>query len=226
SRDEIRIKAGFIQAADKKSMSAGSVAGSIDDFFNLEKKLAFSIIDKLGLKITNEERKNIQTIKTENLLAFMAYSRGLDALDRGDFKGALEAFTEAKQIDPGFKEAADGAEAMEDMEQKASPQEKETEPVPEPVAEKAPVEYQGSAPGGLLDRFSSANTLSERMSNLANGSFMPEIQLSSKAAEAILTENSHTAAGEAEQPRTDFSDSYGLDLGWTKKVPIEINIPE
>ena len=52
---------------------------------------------------------------TQNVQAFLAYSRGLEAEDRGDYTGAREAFGEAAGLDPSFRAAAQGASAASDL---------------------------------------------------------------------------------------------------------------
>lgn len=73
--------------------------------FDLEKRAVFDVLDVLGVDLTPAERQAINENRAENILAFLAYGRGLEALDRGEFRTARERFQEAVEIDPAFGRA-------------------------------------------------------------------------------------------------------------------------
>jgi tetratricopeptide (TPR) repeat protein len=101
----LRLDANLADVAAQTSKLAGDVSGELARFFRLEKNLVFKVIDELGVTLTEAEEQAILTIPTENLLAFLAYSRGLDARDRGDYQKAQEEFQQAVEIDRNFKAA-------------------------------------------------------------------------------------------------------------------------
>jgi tetratricopeptide (TPR) repeat protein len=101
----LRLDANLSDAVAKASQPIGETSGELARFFRLEKNLVFKVIDELGIALTEAEEKAILTIPTENLLAFLAYSRGLDARDRGDFTKAQQEFQQAVKIDPKFNTA-------------------------------------------------------------------------------------------------------------------------
>jgi hypothetical protein len=74
----------------------------MERIFQLEKDLVFEIINQMGISLTQEERDAIEIIPTENLLAFMAYCRGLDYEDRGLYNRAVEEYRTAVNLDPQF----------------------------------------------------------------------------------------------------------------------------
>lgn len=76
--------------------------GQLDAIFAVEKQLVFAILDALGVTVTARERESITNNRTGSLVAFLAYGRGLDALDRGDYAAALTQFQQATQLDPSF----------------------------------------------------------------------------------------------------------------------------
>jgi hypothetical protein len=73
--------------------------------FDLEKQLVFRIYDVLGVTLTTAEREKINENRSANLIAFLSYGRGLEALDRGNYNEASGFFNRATQIDPGFGRA-------------------------------------------------------------------------------------------------------------------------
>jgi tetratricopeptide (TPR) repeat protein len=80
--------------------------GQIDAIFNLQKQLVYSILDALGVVPTDREREAIEGNRTGNLIAFVTYGRGLEALDRGDYAAALSHFRQAATLDPSFRSAS------------------------------------------------------------------------------------------------------------------------
>ncbi len=78
---------------------------SIEDMFDLQKEVTFSIIDQLGVELTPQERAAIEEVPTQNIQAFLAYSRGLMEEDRGNYGGAAQYYQQAQQIDPDFEQA-------------------------------------------------------------------------------------------------------------------------
>ena len=101
----LRLDANLADAAARASLPIGETSGELARFFRLEKNLVFKVIDELDIQLTEAEEKAILTIPTENLLAFLAYGRGLEARDRGDLAGAQKEFQEAVKIDPKFDNA-------------------------------------------------------------------------------------------------------------------------
>ena len=78
----------------------------IDELFQLQKQVTFSIVDQLGVELTPQEKAAIQEVPTQNLQAFLAYSQGLMAEDRGNYGAASRYYQQAQQIDPNFEQAA------------------------------------------------------------------------------------------------------------------------
>jgi len=89
----------------------GQVTGPFKGLLDLEKQLVFNLSDQLGIRLTEAERQRILAQGTKSLAAFLAYSRGLDAMDRGDYAAAARNFGEAVRADPGFQAAQQGQEA-------------------------------------------------------------------------------------------------------------------
>lgn len=90
-------------------------SGQLEDIFLVEKELVFDIINQLGINLTQEERENIQYIPTKDINAFLEYSKGLEAEDKGQFDAAASFYQNAIDIDPGFKEASAKSEISSDI---------------------------------------------------------------------------------------------------------------
>jgi len=76
--------------------------GQLDAIFTVEKQVVFAILDALNVQVTAREREAITNNRTGSLVAFLAYGRGLEALDRGDYSQALTQFQQATRLDPSF----------------------------------------------------------------------------------------------------------------------------
>jgi len=77
--------------------------------FDIEKQVAFTLFNNMGIQLSPAEREAINQRPTASLQAFLAYSRGLEAQDRGDFGAAQAAFDRAVTFDPSFRAATQSA---------------------------------------------------------------------------------------------------------------------
>ena len=59
----------------------------------------------MGIRLSPAERQAITERPTADLQAFLAFSRGLEAEDRGDYAGAAAQFRAAAARDPSFRSA-------------------------------------------------------------------------------------------------------------------------
>jgi tetratricopeptide (TPR) repeat protein len=89
----------------------GQVTGPFPKLLELEKQVVFDVATQLGLAVTQAEREKILRHGPKNLAAFLAYSRALEAMDRGDYRAAARHFRSAAQADPSFQAARDGQQA-------------------------------------------------------------------------------------------------------------------
>jgi len=96
-------------------------ADDLDDLFRLEKEIAFSLIDDLGITLSQSERARIEQIPTRDIQAFLAFSRGLREEDEGNFGAAATQFQQAARLDPGFSLAGQRAGAAQALSSAAGP---------------------------------------------------------------------------------------------------------
>lgn len=91
---------------------AGAQAnGRFKQLLELEKQLVFAIAIQLGIELTEAERQRILRQGPRSLAAFLAYSEGLEAMDRGDYRAAAAAFNSAVRSDPSFAAAREQQQA-------------------------------------------------------------------------------------------------------------------
>ena len=69
--------------------------------------MVLQLVERMGINLSPAERRAISERPTADLQAFLAFSRGLEAEDRGDFQEAANQFNAALQRDPNFRSARD-----------------------------------------------------------------------------------------------------------------------
>jgi TolB-like protein len=85
--------------------------GDLGAIFNLEKAVVKQVFTDLNIQLTPAEQQDVDRRPTQNLQAFLAYSRGLVAEDAGRIDEAARYFENARSLDPGFGAALQRAQA-------------------------------------------------------------------------------------------------------------------
>lgn len=107
--EEIEVHGVVGNTVEGSSFFTDPATGDLKEFFRIQKDLVLEIVDSMGITLTPEERTAIQQIPTESYLALIAYCRGLEQMDQGNYEQAREAFQEASSADRGFAEAENQA---------------------------------------------------------------------------------------------------------------------
>src|SRR5439155_23090766 len=81
----------------------GQVTGPFKGLLDLEKQLVFNLSDQLGIRLTEAERQRILAQGTKSIAAFLAYSRGLYAMDCEYYAAAARNFGQAVWAVPGLR---------------------------------------------------------------------------------------------------------------------------
>jgi tetratricopeptide (TPR) repeat protein len=113
--EKLRIDAGLIPVKKSSKFQTSHVEDQLQMIFKMEKELVFKVIERLGIRLTQEERDAIEIPATENLLAFMAYSNALDYEDRGMYDQAAEFYREAIKLDPNFTQVQEKLTVSENL---------------------------------------------------------------------------------------------------------------
>ncbi len=99
---QVRIDLRIIKTETSETMLAESITGQSADFMQLEQSLAGKIASSLQAAIQPAKVK-----KGSNIEAALLFSKGLDALDRGDKAVAKSYFAKAVALDPAYKAQVD-----------------------------------------------------------------------------------------------------------------------
>ena len=108
----VRLSASVVRG-DGTVRSGAQANGTFQQLLDLEKQLVISLASQLGIQLTDAERQRILRQGPRNLAAFLAYSQGLEALDRGDYRAAASAFSASVRADPNFQAAQQQQQAAE-----------------------------------------------------------------------------------------------------------------
>jgi TolB-like protein len=107
---EIRLDAQVVTTSDAAVRATGSASDRLARLFAMEKAVVFDLLERWGIPLTPAERRAISEQPTADLQAFLAFSRGLEAEDRGEFLEAGQHFQAAAGRDPSFSAARQHAE--------------------------------------------------------------------------------------------------------------------
>jgi TolB-like protein len=103
----VRIDTRIIRVETSELIMAESIDGSSDDFMNLERKLAKKIADSLKVAFQPETATSESDID-----AALYFSRGLEAIDRGDKEEAKQLFKKSIELDPAYKKQVDNVQGL------------------------------------------------------------------------------------------------------------------
>lgn len=104
NKGDVHLEASVVQSSGAVT-SPEATSGRLRDLLKMEKTIVVGLAGKLGYTLSEAERKAILENGTQDLSAFLAYSRGLVAEDAGDYSAAATYFGQAVQRDPGFSAA-------------------------------------------------------------------------------------------------------------------------
>jgi tetratricopeptide (TPR) repeat protein len=105
----IRLDANIVSATTAEIRATGTASDQLDQLFAMEKAVVLDLLGRLGIVLTPAEQRAIAERPTADLQAFLAFSRGLEAEDRGRFTHAAQFFRQAAARDPAFTAAGERA---------------------------------------------------------------------------------------------------------------------
>jgi hypothetical protein len=101
----IRLDANVVNATTSEIRATGAASDQLAQLFAMEKSLVLELLGRLGVSLTPAEQRALAERPTADLQAFLSFSRGLEAEDRGRFNEAAQFFQQAALRDPAFSAA-------------------------------------------------------------------------------------------------------------------------
>lgn len=112
--DELQTDADILNVPNTSTEGELTEAAALESLFDMEKQVVIRTIrEVLGVELTPAEEQAILENRMSNVLAFLAYGRGLREIDRGNYEGARAEFELSMQLEPGGFAAR--TEAMSDV---------------------------------------------------------------------------------------------------------------
>ena len=100
--DDLQTDADILNVPSNGSAGNLTESAVLEQLFDMEKQIVIRTIrEVLGLELTPAEEQQILDNRMENVLAFLAYGRGLRELDQGNYEEAQAEFELAAQLEPG-----------------------------------------------------------------------------------------------------------------------------
>ncbi|MEA2626903.1 MAG: hypothetical protein QOD06_2948 [Candidatus Binatota bacterium] len=103
---ELRVSSIVAESGTAAVVGSREATGKIDEFYRVEKALAFTLLQDLGYDRAELAKaglvERIEKPQTRSMPALVEFSKGLDAKDRGDFRAARAHFEQALKEDPNF----------------------------------------------------------------------------------------------------------------------------
>jgi len=100
--DGIRLEAVVVRTSDGAIEASGGAGDRLNRLFALQKSVTLDLVGQMGIPLTPGERRALSERPTEDLQAFLAFSRGLQAEESGDYRSATRLFAWAADRDPAF----------------------------------------------------------------------------------------------------------------------------
>jgi hypothetical protein len=113
SEGRLLVEPALVRTGTAISEAGKEQSGELAQFFQMEKRIVWDILRKLGIEPSMEEKYALDQTPTESFVAFLSYSRGLEHQDHGRFDSARREYERACQVDPAFAEAGRRAREME-----------------------------------------------------------------------------------------------------------------
>lgn len=101
--DDLQAQADILDIPSTASAGQLTESAILEQIFDMEKAIVIRTIrEVLGVTLTPAEEQRILDNRMGNVLAFLAFGRGLRELDNGNYDAAQQEFDLAKSLDPGY----------------------------------------------------------------------------------------------------------------------------
>jgi Tfp pilus assembly protein PilF len=108
--DDLRTDADVLNVPNTSSAGQLTESAVLEQLFDMEKQIVIRTIrEVLSVELTPAEEQAILENRMGNVLAFLAFGRGLRELDHGNYEAAMAEFEESVRLDPSSFAAREAA---------------------------------------------------------------------------------------------------------------------
>jgi len=108
--NDLQTDADILNVPNTTSAGELTESAALEQLFDMEKQIVIrSIREVLGVELTPAEEQAILENRMDNVLAFLAFGRGLRELDAGNYDAAMTEFELSVQLEPGGFAGRDAA---------------------------------------------------------------------------------------------------------------------
>lgn len=109
---DMQLDANVVSTTTTEVTATGGASDRLQRLFDAEKQVVFQLLQRMGISLSPAEERALSERPTADLQAFLAFSRGLEAEDRGDYAAAAAAYGDAARRDPNFSQARSRQQQM------------------------------------------------------------------------------------------------------------------
>ena len=139
---ELQIDPNLLDVSDSMLFRQANVHGDLTELISIEKELLFDIIRLMDIKLTPEQKADLEKPLSASVAALLLLFKGIEAGDGGNYKMAADFYQKALKKDPNLNMAKDAFREVQELNLKT----KKAEKTPKETAEKTPPEKAETAP--------------------------------------------------------------------------------
>ena len=98
--DKLDVKGLLTNVPTGGEVGRQDASGLVNEFFKIEKAIAFGILKNLGIQLSQKEEETIGRYATQSYPGLLYFGEGLDSQDRGEWDKAIEIFQKCLKEDP------------------------------------------------------------------------------------------------------------------------------
>ncbi len=111
--DQIWLGGRLVKVETSEILFTDEIKGELDEFFDLIDQLAEKISKKINVSLKEDDEEVSEVSEGPSLDAILAYSIGLNFLEKEDYASAYSKFQEALEYSPNYTKAKLKAESIE-----------------------------------------------------------------------------------------------------------------
>lgn len=110
---DLEVNASVFDVPLDKFTPLQAAAGAADELVSLEKKILFSILEHIGVKLSPRKKKELSRPLSDSTSALLSFFAGIDYSDRGLYLKAAQMYQQALAEDPKLTTAQEALEELQ-----------------------------------------------------------------------------------------------------------------